>query len=245
MHVPNRQRALERRKRRIALWLEHLETRELLSFTLIHHTDVAPSGTVAALAARNAAQAADTTTATPLSGDKTGTLTPQEIRRQTLVARFKGNYTTGPGRTTTQALQLTSLGYGGSNQNIHLWTNMRLTVSTDPTQPTTGVIYVIPWNVGTTGTQLFLDLTAAPHSPTFNGIATQYTWTVDPASSGIYTNAAGYGTGSGTLNIQFFKPSPGKFGVQNGKMNFAINGLIDTSGNFNILGVLGNIPNGS
>ncbi len=173
-----------------------------------------------------------------------GTLTPQEIKRQTFIGRFKGNYTIGPGRTSTQAMQLSSLGYGGSNQAFHLWTNMRLTVSTNPNTPTTGVIYIISWNVGTTGTQLFLDLTAAPHSPTFNGFPTSYTWTVDPASSGIYTNAAGYGTGSGTLNIQFFKPSLGKSGIQTGKMNFAINGRIDVSGNFNVIGVLGNIPSG-
>src|SRR5438105_1085854 len=90
----------------------------------------------------------------------------------------------------------------GSEQGRHR------TQPRDPRQPITGVIYIICWNVGTTGTQLFLDLVGDPKTKV-NGIPTHYTWKVDPASSGIYGSAAGYGSGNGTLDIRFFRPSPG------------------------------------
>jgi len=241
MLVPDRPRG----RRPIAPRLEPLEARELLSFMLVHHAQLAPPGTLEALATRAAAvsrasQGAPVRVAP--SADTTGTLTPHEVRRETFVGRFKGNYMIGPGRTSDQALQLSSKGYGGANQSFHLWTDMRITVPADRTLPPTGVVYVISWNVGTTGTQLFIDLTGDPKTEV-NGIPTHYTWTVDPSSSGIYGSAGGYGTGHGTLDILFYRPSPGRAPhTLEGKMNFAINGLIDTSGNFNVIGVLGNIP---
>jgi hypothetical protein len=241
-----------RKRRETAPRLELLEARELLTFSLVHHAKLAAPGTLATLAQRAALQAQAAGSAgigdhatPPPTVDASGTPTPHEIRRESFVGRFKGNYTIGPGRTSAQSLQLSALGYGGSNQSFHLWTNMRITVPTDPSLPPTGVIYIISWNVGTTGTQLFLDLKALPGSTRVNGIPTQYTWTVDPSSSGIYANVAGYGTGTGTMNVQFFRPSPAKPpGTLQGQMNFAINGLIDVSGDFNVIGVLGNKPNG-
>jgi hypothetical protein len=251
MYVPNRHRGSGRGRHRIAPRIENLEARELLTFTLVHHTSLAAPGTLVALANRAALQATATSVSGSASGsasnsppsvDLTGTLTPHELRRQTFAGRFKGNYIIGPGRTTAQAMQLSSKGYGGANQSFHLWTDMRITVPKDPTQPITGVIYIISWNVGTTGTQLFLDL-VGDRSTEVNGFPTHFTWTVDPTSSGIYGSAGGYGMGHGTVNIQYFRPSPGTApGIKVGKMNFAINGLIDTSGNFNVIGVLGNIP---
>ncbi len=216
----------------------------MLTFTLIHTAGLAGPGTLASLASHAAAVARSSSNAINMpTGDTTGTPTTHEIRRQTFVGRFKGGYVLGPGRTSDQALQLSSTGYGGSNVTSFLWTDMRITVPTDSALPVTGVVYIIGKNVGTTGTQLFIDLTSVAGSPTVNGIPTEYTWSVDPSSSGIYTNAAGYGTGAGTMNIHFFRPGPGTVpGSRMGQMNFAINGLIDTSGNFNLIGVLGNMP---
>jgi hypothetical protein len=248
MTVPIRPRGddrqRERGRRRRNFRVEQLEARELLTFTLIHHAALTGPGALASLAsgAADEARAANAANA-PTPADTTGTLTPHEIQRQTFVGRFKGNYTLGPGRTTAQALQLSSLGYGGSNGTSFLLTNMLITVPTDPTQPVTGVVYIVGKNVATTGTQLIIDLQGVAGSPEFNGLPTQYTWTVDPASAGIYSNAAGYGTGQGTMNVQFFRPGPGPIpGSRAGQMNFAINGLIDTGGVFNNLGVLGEIP---
>src|SRR5262249_16002406 len=133
--------------------------------------------------------------ATPKPGDTMGTPTPHELRRQTFVGRFKGSYIIGPGRTSDQALQLSSKGYGGGNQARFWWTDLRITVPADPAVAVTGVIYIISRNVGTTGTQLFLDL-VGDRATAVNGIPTRYTFTVDPSSSGIYANAGGYGTGA-------------------------------------------------
>lgn len=182
-------------------------------------------------------------TATAPPPDAAGGLpTAHEVARQTFVGRFKGNYVIGPGRYTDQARALTSLGYGGSNQAFHLWTNMRIAVPTDPTAPADGVIYIIPWTVGTTGTQLFLDL-KGDQSTAVNGIPTHYTWTVDPGSSGLYANVGGQGTGQGTLDIKFFRPGPGdRPGTLQGQLQFAINGFINVSGVANVIGVLGNLP---
>jgi hypothetical protein len=243
MNAQNRSGRLAVGRRRRSPQLELLEDRALPTFTLIHHASIATPASLVALASRAAAAARASGNAnTPLPGDTTGTLTPHELARQTFVGRYKGNYIIGQGRTSDQALQLTSKGYGGGNQARFWWTDMRITVPSDPTQPVTGVIYIISRNVGTSGTQLFLDL-VGNRATTVNGIPTQYTFSVDPSSSGIYANAGGYGTGAGTMNIHFFRPGPGPIPHSlQGQMNFAINGLIDTSGNFNLLGVLGNTP---
>ena len=248
-------RDAERARRRRAPQFDRLEGRELLTFTLVHSANLLGPGAVAAIQNRLAVQAAAEGAAAPPATNPaespltttpatTGTLTPHEAVRQSYVGRFKGSYQVGPGRTSTQSFQITSLGYGGSNQSYHLWSNLRLTVPTDPTQPVTGVAYIISWNVGTTGTQLILDLTGDPTSDV-NGVPTRYTWTVDPASAGIYTSGnTGYGTGTGTLDVQFFRPGKGKGAViEQGQLQYSINGLIDTGGGvFNDLGVLGNIP---
>jgi hypothetical protein len=243
MSVPKRSRDFDRQRCRRVPRLESLEGRELLTFTLIHQANITGPRTLAGLASRASALAkASGSASTPQTGDTTGTLTPHEVRRQSFVARFKGDYLVGPGRTTDQAAQLTSLGYGGGNQSFHWWSNMRIVLPKDPNAPVTGVIYIVSWNVGTSGTQLFLDLTGDPSSEV-HGLPTHYTWTVDPASSGIYSGAAGYGTGQGTLDIKFFPEGRAQAPAsQKGQLQFSVNGLIDTSGNFNVLGVLGNIP---
>src|SRR5262249_12697372 len=150
-----------------------------------------------ALASHAAATArASGNAGTPTPADTTGTLTSHELARQTFIGRYKGNYVIGPGRTSDQALQLSALGYGGGNQARFWWTDMRITVPKAPSQPVTGVIYIISRNVGTTGTQLFLDL-VGDRATAVNGIPTFYTFAVDPASSGIYAQAGGYGRGAG------------------------------------------------
>jgi hypothetical protein len=243
MSAQNRSWGFASGRRRRRPHLEQLEDRELPTFTLVHQAAMAAPGTLVALASHAATVArASGNAATPKPGDTTGTLTPHELARQTFIGRYKGNYVIGPGRTSDQAAQLSAKGYGGGNQARFWWTNMRITVPTDPTQPVTGVIYIISRNVGTTGTQLFLDL-VGDRATSVRGFPTHYTFSVDPASSGIYANAGGYGTGAGTMNIRFFRPGPGSFPHSlMGKMDFAINGLIDTSGNFNLIGVLGNTP---
>lgn len=243
--VRDRSRDANRQRFRHAPFLEGLEARDLPTFTLVHHTAVLAPGELTALQQQVALQAQSS--ASPTSGSAStsssaGVPTPHETARQTFIGRFKGSYLLGPGRYTNQAAQITSLGYGGSNGTLHMLSNMRITLPADPSAPVTGVIYMVSPNVATTGSTLILDLTGDPSS-NVNGLPTRYTWTVDPASGGIFTNAGGYGMGRGTMNIRFFParkgPSPA---IESGKLQFSINGHINTAGVFNPIGVLGDIP---
>jgi hypothetical protein len=239
-----------RRRDRVrrAFRLEPLEARDLLSVLVTHHVGAPHRGIHARAALTPATQVGITnvpqgpsgTPTAPLPDAAGGLPTSHEVRRQTYVARFKGNYIIGPGRFTDQAAQLGSNGYGGSTFDFHLWSNMRLVDPTDPAVAPTGQMYLIPWHVGTTGSQLYLDLTG-DRATAVNGFPTHYTWTVDPASSGLYANA----TGQGTLDIKFFRPGPGpQPGMQQGQLQYAINGFVNVTGISNVIGVLGNLPNG-
>ena len=104
------------------------------------------------------------------------------------------------------------------------------------------MISIVAPSVATTGTTLVLDLTAAPSSNPGN-LPTSFTWTVDPSSAGIYLNAGGYGTGSGTLTLRYTKVVHGQGVRATGGLHLKINGLINTGGVFNDLGVVGDIPN--
>ena len=237
--------------------VETLETRELLTVIITHHvppiSQIRPIPHAAAvsvgasspieqakLGVTNVSQGNPGSATAPPPDAAGGLPTAHEVRRQKYVGRFKGDYILGPGRYTDQALALSSLGYGGSNQSFHLWTNMRIVVSNDPTVAPTGQIYIIPWNVGTTGTQLILDLTGDA-STAVRGVPTHYTWSVDATSAGLYNSA----TGEGTLDITFFQPGRGTVpGSKRGQLQFAINGFVNVAGIFSDISVLGNLPNG-
>ena len=221
--------------------VERLESRDVPTFVLIHHpgltaaSERAASDALASLGASGHVSAADAPT-TPVP-------TAHELIRETYHAGLRGSYNVGPGRFTNQSAQVSSIGAGGSNQSFHLDYQMRIVIPKDPTASTTGVIALFPWNVATTGTVLILDLTADPTSvSSATGLPTHYTWTVDPASGGIYSNAGGYGTGSGTLDMSFSHPVKGRGAVsQTGQVAIKIAGLINTGGVFNVIGNVGNI----
>jgi len=97
-------------------------------------------------------------------------------------------------------------------------------------------------NVANTGNLLVLDLTADPPDGT-HGLPTQLTWTVDGSSGGIWQNAAGFGTGQGTLDFRYSPSgrSPrGKFA--SGSVSLVFQGFINTSGTGNVLASPGNRP---
>lgn len=218
--------------------LETLEGRELPTFTLIQHTALSPA-TLLALEAANAARQVQANRPS-LMIPPSGTPTPHELARQTYVGKFLGSYTLGVGRTSGEARQIYTLGSGTTNQALHGQYQMRVSIPTNPTVPTTGVIALFPTNVATTGSTLILDLTADPTS-LVRGLPTHYTWSVDPGSAGLYTNGGGYGTGQGTLDIHFLNPRRGPApATQSGKTTVVIHGLINVAGVFNDLGVPGN-----
>jgi hypothetical protein len=171
---------------------------------------------------------------------ETGQPTAHELARQRYVANAGGPFLTGPGRFTDQLLQGSIEASGGSNQSLNLVVRMAFFVPRDPTQPTTGVATLIPRNVSTTGSTLILDLTAATGSEK-NGVPTHFTWTVDPTSGGLYSNAGGFGEGQGTLDIRYrFGGKPARPNFPAGHATVAIKGLINTGSVFSDVGGLGN-----
>ena len=128
---------------------------------------------------------------------------------------------------------------GMSNQSLRVFLQMRFFVPTDPTQPTTGVASITLKNTSTTGTQLILDLTAAPQIGS-SRFPSQFTWTVDPSSAGFYLNAGGFGMGQGTLDIHY---APGGNRPANtfsaGRAFVVVNGMINTIGGFTSVSVVG------
>src|SRR5438309_7932241 len=110
MSAENSNRARGRRRTSRTPRLERLEPREMPTFVMIHHP-----GTPSTAQVHSAAPVAPP--GASAGGEQLGTPTPHEIQRQLYVGRFKGSYTVGPGRYTSEAAALSSLGYGGANQS--------------------------------------------------------------------------------------------------------------------------------
>jgi hypothetical protein len=228
MGSTDRGRRIARRRR--CPVVERLETLDLMSVVPIYMAhQMGHSRTVPTLAPA------------AITSSETGQPTPHELARQRFVAHANGPFVTGPGRFTDQLLQGSIEASGGSNQSLNLVLRMAFFVPTDPTQPVTGVATLIPRNVSTTGSTLILDLTAAPGSGT-NALPTHFTWTVDPSSGGLYSNAAGFGMGQGTLDVHYRRG--GKAARRNfpaGHASVAVKGLINTGSVFSDVGGPGNM----
>jgi hypothetical protein len=229
-----------RSRRRRAAGVELLETRDLPTFVLVHH----PASAAAERAAQAALQSVGSDTAAPaLVTDVTdpGTPTPRQLALDRFHAVQSGSFNRIPPRFSNEAAEIFSIGKGTSNQALVMDYQVRLSIPSDPGRPVTGVISLQSLNVATTGTTLILDLTAQPAS-TVNSLPRHFTWTVDPASAGIYTNAGGYGTGSGTLDITYSRVVQGRGGRAAGHMGIVTSGLINVGMIFNVIGNVGNIP---
>jgi hypothetical protein len=232
--------ARTRRSRR-DLYAEPLEARDVPT-VLAHPLALHPAAAVLTphQGVTNVSQGITGSPTAPPASDAGGLPTSHEVSRQRFIGKFKGDYIIGPGRYTDQAAALSSLGYGGSNRTLHLLSNMRLVLPTDANQPSTGQIYMAGRDVATTGSALVLDLTGVAGSD-FRGFPTRYTWTVDPASGGVYTSASG----EGTFDLTYFRSSPGpQPGMVHGQLQFTINGFVNVAGIFHNTGLLGNLPNG-
>ena len=227
-------------QRRRVFQVERLETRDLLTFTLVHQGMSFSPAVLSAIQAADAARLAESQ-APPASPTGTGIPSAHELVRQSYIGKFVGSYTVGSGRFSDQASQIYTLGSGTSNQSLHGQYQMRVTLPKDPKANIGGVIALFGTNVATTGSTLILDLTADPNSRV-RGLPTHYTWSVSPSSGGLYTNAGGFGEGQGTLDIHFLpggKRSPSV--LQTGRTTVVIKGLINVGGVFNDLGVPGSI----
>ncbi len=237
MIPPKRVRTSRRRGRELRV--ERLEARDLPTFTIIHHGVNFSPAVLSAIMAADAARSSRTPAPAPPG---LGTPTAHEFVRQSYVGKFLGTYTAGPGRFSGQSGQIYTSGSGTSTQALHGQYQMRISLPADPNASIGGVIAIFPTNVATTGSTLILELTADPASKV-RGMPTHFTWSVSPSSGGAYTNAGGYGTGAGTLDIRYLTGGHGAGSVLSaGRAAVVIRGLIDVGGVFNDLGVPGNVP---
>ncbi len=211
--------------------LERLETRELLSALEPRTTSTAGITTV---------QQGPLGTPTAPAADAAGGLPTQgEVRRERFLGQFNGDYIIGPSRFTDQALALGSLSLGSTNQASRSSTQMRIVVPTNPSVAPTGQISILSAYTATTGSNLVLDLTGNPATD-FKGVPSEYTWTVDSSSLGIYQQAVG----NGTLELKYGPPRPGPdHGQIQGPLEIVIRGFVDVTGTYSNIGGYGYMSN--
>jgi hypothetical protein len=157
----------------------------------------------------------------------TGTLTPRQLKREQYVATFKGPYTIGPGRTSTEAEQIYIRGAGGSNQMLHSDIQMRIIVPQDPTTQLSGVTAIFDRNINSNST-LGLDLDAPRQNVDSSGRPNLLSPSLDAnISSGTYVE----GFSQGQVSIHYSpsgKHAPGV--IQQGTATIKIRAQIYTLG---------------
>lgn len=123
-----------------------------------------------------------------------GAPTRREQLRQSFSARFKGDFTTGPGRFTDQSSQTYMFGGGNSSMILHADVQLGFFTYKDASQPPTGLAALIAKDIGNTGNELDLNLVGDPASIDRRGRTTRFTWTVAESSGGTFSGATGHGT---------------------------------------------------
>ena len=89
----------------------------------------------------------------------TGTLTPQEQRREQFVGVFKGPYVIGPGRTDTEWQVVQIRGAGGTSSILHGDLQMKIIVPKDPNSQISAVSTIFDRSINSNST-LGLDMSA-------------------------------------------------------------------------------------
>ena len=89
----------------------------------------------------------------------TGTLTPQEQRREQFVGVFKGPYVIGPGRTDTEWQVVQIRGSGGTNSILHGDIQLKIVVPRDPNTQISAISQIFDRNINSNSALAF-DMTA-------------------------------------------------------------------------------------
>jgi hypothetical protein len=146
----------------------------------------------------------ETTHGTVGSVGALSTSKPVPLLFRPFVAKFRGPLVVGAPRAAGQLSQTYVFGGGNSTAFLHGDLQLGFFTPTDPTTPIIGQATLTVKNVANTGNQLILDLTSVPGALDRLGRPTEFTWTQNSASGGIFTN----GDGSGTMQLIY---SPGRF----------------------------------
>jgi hypothetical protein len=137
-------------------------------------------------------------------GTDQGPSSPIPLLFRPFSGRFQGGYVVGPPRAAGQVSQTYMFGGGNSSAFLHGDLQLAYFTPTDPTQPVFGQAAMIVKNVANTGDLLVVDFTAVPGAVDRRGRPTEFTWTEDPASGGVFSQ----GAGSGTMRLIY---APGHF----------------------------------
>jgi hypothetical protein len=227
-------------RRRLAPAIERLEAREVLST----YAAVLARGQV--VAARRAlatttalASQPQSPTANVAADAAPSVPTPRELRRERFVAKFTGVYFVGPPQFTDESQRIFINVSGGSNQILRANALLVINTPSSSSLPTTrATANIFGRDVSTTGSDLILNLSAAPlGDPT--ALPTHLTWTINGASAGTYalatTPADPNNPGSplpGTLDISYHPRRRGGPGgaFSTGTVNVVFRGSIITTG---------------
>ena len=127
--------------------------------------------------------------------------TPQEVARESFVAKVSGTYTVGPGRFDTQALTIKGGGKpGNSNMSFRNRFQFIIFEPKDRSQPVTGVIHYLVANFLSTGGGIILDFNS-PTGTEVNGLPTHLNWTHDSTSGVPFVGAGTSPLFNGTMPI--------------------------------------------
>jgi hypothetical protein len=170
---------------------------------------------------------------TNLAITPTGTLTRRQLRREQFKATFKGTYTIGAGRTSTEANQIFIAAAGATNTMLHADIQVLIVTPKDPTASIGGISTIFDRNINS-NTTLGLDL-LAPTQDVDSGGRPDYFSSVTPdvnISSGTYVDPYG----QGVMRIHYFpsgKHTPGV--IQQGTAIVTIHAQIYSAGTSFIL----------
>jgi hypothetical protein len=170
--------------------------------------------------------------------------TAREVVRQAIAANFSGEYHSGPGRFSDQAMTITLVAYGGSNASYHMNLLGVIYTPTDPTKSAVGLITMFPRNVLASGTTFSLDLTATANDA--HGLPSVFSTVADQGQSGgiALSGSSSPGlpvpaTGMGIAEIHFI-PEKSEHAFSSGKFYATVRVLYYNSGTLNPLSNVGN-----
>jgi hypothetical protein len=137
---------------------------------------------------------------TNLAITPTGTLNRREIRREQFVAQFRGTYTIGAGRTSTEALQTFITAAGSANTMRHCDIQLLIVTPKDPSSQIGGTSAIFDRNLNS-NTVLGLDGLAPQQNVDRAGRPNRFTQvSLDVnASAGLYDG----GFAQGVMSIQY------------------------------------------
>jgi hypothetical protein len=170
---------------------------------------------------------------TNLALTPTGTLTRRQSKREHFTAWFKGTYTIGPGRTSTEASQILITAAGNTSSILHADIQVLIITPKDPSTPIGGVSTIFDRNINS-NTALGLDMLAPQQNVDRGGRPDDFPSLTPDVNISSGTYADPFGQGVMTIHyIPSSKHSPGV--IQQGTAIVTIRAQIYSADTSNLL----------